>query len=316
MSTGAGRHVYGPVPSRRLGRSLGVDLVPFKTCSYDCIYCQLGRTTNKTTALREYVPVDEVLDEIAEKLRVDPSPDYIGLAGSGEPTLHARIGDLIAGIKRLTSVPVAVLTNGSMLWRPEVRAGIAQADLVMPSLDAGTPPRFRRVNRPHRDIPFEQMVDGLVAFGEGFKGRIWLEVFVLAGITDRSDEIGRIAEIAKRINPDRVQLNTVSRPPADKDAFAVPGETLERLRLLFSGSADVIAECRRAGPAGVSARDNTEDDISALLSRRPCTVEDIATGLGVPPNEVVKHLDALCGRGAVRAERNGSAVYYQGVSGS
>ena len=111
------QYVYGPVPSRRLGRSLGVDLVPFKTCSYDCIYCQLGRTTHKTIELKEYVPVDAVLDELAGKLHNGPAPDFIGLAGSGEPTLHARIGDLIAGIKSLTSIPVAVLTNGSMLWR-------------------------------------------------------------------------------------------------------------------------------------------------------------------------------------------------------
>ena len=182
MSTRTSRHVYGPVPSRRLGRSLGVDLVPFKTCSYDCIYCQLGRTTNKTTERKEYVPVDDVLEELAEKLRSEPGPDYVGLAGSGEPTLHARIGDLIAGIKRLTSVPVAVLTNGSMLWRSDVRAGIAEADLVMPSLDAGTPRRFERVNRPHRDISFEKMVDGLVTFCAVFRGKVWLEVFVLAGI--------------------------------------------------------------------------------------------------------------------------------------
>jgi wyosine [tRNA(Phe)-imidazoG37] synthetase (radical SAM superfamily) len=287
--------------------------VPFKTCSYDCIYCQLGRTTNKTTERKEYVPVDDVLEELAEKLRAEPGPDYVGLAGSGEPTLHARIGDLIAGIKRLTSVPVAVLTNGSMLWRSDVRAGIAEADLFMPSLDAGTPRRFERVNRPHRDISFEKMVDGLVAFGALFRGKVWLEVFVLAGITDRREEIARIAAVAKSINPERVQLNTVSRPPADRAALGVPVETLERLRLPFSGSAEVIAECRRTGPPSVLTRGNAEDDISTLLSRRPCTVDDIATGLGLPPNEVVKHVDALRGRGAARVERRGDAVYYRGI---
>jgi wyosine [tRNA(Phe)-imidazoG37] synthetase (radical SAM superfamily) len=158
------RYVYGPVPSRRLGRSLGVDLVPFKTCPYDCLYCQLGRTTNKTIDPREYAPVDGVLDELGERLCAGPRPDFIGLAGSGEPTLHAGLGEIIAGIKVRSSVPVAVLTNGSLLWRPEVRAGLAHADVVLPSLDAGSPWIFERVNRPHHDVSFERMVDGLSVF--------------------------------------------------------------------------------------------------------------------------------------------------------
>jgi wyosine [tRNA(Phe)-imidazoG37] synthetase (radical SAM superfamily) len=313
MSPRVLRYVYGPVPSRRLGRSLGIDLVPFKTCSYDCIYCQLGRTTNKTTELKEYVPVHGVLDELASSLQLEPAPDFIGLAGSGEPTLHARIGDLIAGIKKMTSIPVAVLTNGSMLWMPEVRAGLEEADLVLPSLDAGDRQSFERVNRPHQDISFDRMTEGLIAFAEGYRGGIWLEVFVLAGITDMPDGIRKIAAIAKRIHPARVQLNTVSRPPADEDALGVPFETLERLRLLFSGFSEVIAECRRVRPTDSAASNNAEDEMLALLSRRPCTVGDIAAGLGLQPNEVVKHLDALCGRGAVRTERKGNAVYYERV---
>ena len=289
---------------------MGVDLVPFKTCSYDCFYCQLGRTTHKTTELREYVPAEGVLDELALKLRLGPNPDFIGLAGSGEPTLHARIGDIIAGIKRLTSVPVAVLTNGSMLWMPEVRSAIAEADLVMPSLDAGSESIFERVNRPHPDISFKKMVDGLVAFGDGFKGKIWLEVFVLSGITDQRDEIARIAAIAKRAGLDRVQLNTVSRPPVEEDAIAASAELLEQLRGQFAGFCEVIAEHRPVQPIGPVAGINAELDIVALVSRRPCTVEGLATGLGLPPNEVVKHLEALCARGVVRSKRSDNAVFY------
>jgi wyosine [tRNA(Phe)-imidazoG37] synthetase (radical SAM superfamily) len=313
MSARVDRYVYGPVPSRRLGRSLGVDLVPFKTCSYDCVYCQLGRTTNKTTERREYVPVDGVLEELAAKLRLDPGPDFIGLAGSGEPTLHARIGELITGIKRLTSIPVAVLTNGSLLWVPEVRAEIAEADLVMPSLDAGTQGSFERVNRPHADISFERMVDGLVAFAAGFKGKIWLEVFVLRGISDQPDEITRIASIAERLRPERVQLNSVARPPAEDYAFAASAQMLERLRSHFSGHCEVIAERGSVEPAGRAAGSNVEREIVELLNRRPCTVEGISGGLDVTPNEVVKHLDALVARGAVRATRRDGAVFYEGV---
>ncbi|NMB77273.1 MAG: radical SAM protein [Myxococcales bacterium] len=307
------RFVYGPVPSRRLGRSLGIDLVPFKTCSYDCIYCQLGRTTNKTTDLREYVSVDGLLDEVAEKLRWAPRPDFIGLAGSGEPTLHSRIGDIVAGVKALTSVPVAVLTNGSLLWKPEVRAGLAEADLVMPSLDAGDQSSFERVNRPHPEISFERMVDGLVTFAQGYKGKIWLEVFVLGGITDRPEELKRVAAIVDRIRPTRVQLNTVSRPPAEACALATPREVLERLLQLFSVPCEVIAEHPSMPPAGAAESSDIEDEIVALLKRRPCTVEGIAAGLGLRPNEVLKHLEALCARGSIRSERRGEDMFYEGA---
>lgn len=305
--------MYGPVPSRRLGRSLGIDLVPFKTCSYDCIYCQLGRTTKKTTELKEYVPVEGVLDELASRLPLEPTPDFIGLAGSGEPTLHARVGDLIAGIKKLTSIPVAVLTNGSLLWMPEVRAGLEQADLVLPSLDAGDQQCFERVNRPHPDISFDRMTDGLVAFAERYPGAIWLEVFLLSGITDLPDNVRKIAAISQSIRPARVQLNTVSRPPAEDYALAAPAERLEQLGRLFPGLIEIITETRQIESRDSTTSRNAGNDILALLSRRPCTVEGITTGLNLHAVEVVKHLDQLCSSGAVRPERRGNAVFYERV---
>jgi len=313
MSARAARFVYGPVPSRRLGRSLGVDLVPYKTCSYDCTYCQLGRTTNRTTELREYAPVGAVLDELRRRLPSGPTPDFIGLAGSGEPTLHAGIGELVAGIKGMTTIPVAVLTNGSMLWASDVRAGLAEADLVMPSLDAGDQRVFERVNRPHPDIQFDRVVDGLITFADGFRGAIWLEVFVLGGITDRPDHMERIVSIAERIHPARVQLNTVSRPPAEGNAHAASAEALERLRGLFPGFCEIIAGGRPIEPTDAAAGRNTAGEILALLGRRPCTVEGISAGLGMRASEVVKHLDALCTISAVRSERRGDAVFYEEV---
>ncbi|MGD2175646.1 MAG: radical SAM protein, partial [Candidatus Brocadiaceae bacterium] len=154
--------VFGPVPSRRLGRSLGIDLVPFKTCSYDCIYCQLGRTTLKTTERREWVPLDLVLEEVEEKLNSEP--DYITLSGSGEPTLFSRLGELIGHIKNITDIPVAVLTNGSLLWRKTVRDNLQEADLVIPSLDAGNESMFRYVNRPAPQLSFYEVAEGLITF--------------------------------------------------------------------------------------------------------------------------------------------------------
>ena len=208
MSIAGRRHVYGPVPSRRLGRSLGVDLVPFKTCTYDCVYCQLGRTTDLTTGRREYVPVEEILAQLEEKLRTGPTPDYVSLAGSGEPTLHARIGELIAGIKSLTRTPVAVLTNGSLLGVRDVQDALMEADLVLPSLDAGDAELFQLVNRPHENVEFDDMVEGLVAFRERFAKPVWLEVMLLAGITGIRSEVEKIAALTHRIRPDRVQLNS------------------------------------------------------------------------------------------------------------
>jgi len=166
------KHVFGPVPSRRLGRSLGVDLVPYKTCTFDCIYCQLGCTTDKTIDRREWVPLGDLLEDV--KAALVREPDYVTLSGSGEPTLYARLGELIAGIRSMTSVPVAVLTNGSLFWKPEVRKELLQADLVVPSLDAGTERSYLQVNRPHSEVTFERLIEGLEAFGREYAGQLWL----------------------------------------------------------------------------------------------------------------------------------------------
>ena len=175
-------YVYGPVPSRRLGRSLGVDLVPYKVCSYDCIYCQLGRTKNKTIERKPYIPGATILDQVRQKLQEGVSADYITVAGSGEPTLNSEIGRLIHDIKKHTEIPVAVLTNSSLLGDSRVREAIVEADVVLPSLDAYDQKAFEAINRPHPEIPFEAMVEGLMAFRKAYGGEIWLEVFVLDGI--------------------------------------------------------------------------------------------------------------------------------------
>ena len=304
------RYVYGPVPSRRLGRSLGLDLVSFKTCTYDCLYCQLGSTTNKTVERKEYVPVKEVLAEMEKKLAVTDTPDYISLAGSGEPTLNAGIGDLIPKIKGLTDIPVAVLTNGSLLWRREVQDALMEADLVLPSLDAGDERLFRYVNRPHGDISFEQMVDGLAAFTKRFSGEVWLEVLLLAGVTGIPSEVKKIAALAERIGPARVQLNTVSRPPAEEFALPLSTDQMLALKDVFSREVDIISQSERDG-ARVSAFTEAGDlDILALLSRRPCTSEDIAIGLGIHVMEALKRLEALIAAGKVNTAVTGGRSYY------
>lgn len=315
MSTRGFRYVYGPVPSRRLGRSLGIDLVPFKTCTFDCVYCQLGRTTDKTIERKEYVAVKKVLEELERKLAAGDIPDYISLAGSGEPTLNSGIGDLICRIKDLTDIPVAVLTNGSLLWMSEVRDALKSADLVLPSLDAGDDRLFRYVNRPHEAISFEQMVDGMAEFARHFPGEVWLEVLLLAGVTGISSEVKKIAALAKRIAPSRVQLNTVSRPPSEEFAFALSADQMLALRGLFQGQVDIISEGGQDSFYSSALSDTKDVDIISLLSRRPCTCEDIAIGLGIHVAEAFKYLDALITAGKVSTVISGGRRFYT-VTGS
>lgn len=303
------QHVYGPVASRRLGSSLGVDLIPYKICSYDCVYCQLGRTTQNTIERDEYVKVDDVVAELDHKLREVKRPNYISLAGSGEPTLHSGMATIIERIKSMTDIPVAVFTNGSLLWDAEVRTELALADLVLPSLDAGSPQMFQRVNRPNSKIDFESMVDGLVRFSNEFNGSISLEVFILDGLTTRIAEVDQIAAITNRMRLDKVELNTVSRPPAETFARAVSTDKLKEICSRFSCPCEVAASnCT----IQIEDSDNqfNDNEIVALLNRRPCTVEGISEGLNMRPNEVIKRLDILCEKNIIRTRSTDGVVFY------
>ncbi len=293
MSIEIYKYIYGPVPSRRLGRSLGVDLVPFKTCTYDCIYCQLGQTTNKTTERRDYVPIDDVMKELKDKLDSGMVCDYISLAGSGEPTLHAGIGDLIGQIKTITNIPVAVITNGSLLYLPEVREALMSADLVLPSLDVGDEQLFQYVNRPHGSLSFDQTVNGVIDFSRNFTGQIWLEVLLLGGVTGIQSEVEKIASLVKLIQPTKVQLNTVYRPPAEETAFPLTVEQLLALKNTFPVDVDIIGNLKQPETPVSEIRAVTDDVVIALLSRRPCTIVDIASGLGMHVNEVIKRMEKL-----------------------
>ncbi len=300
-------YIYGPVPSRRLGRSLGVDLVPFKTCTYDCIYCQLGRTTVKTCERKEWVPVEGILSQVKEAL--DSNPDYITLAGSGEPSLHSGMTDIISGIKQMASVPIAVLTNGSLLWDEDMAASIMDADLVIPSLDAYNQESFEQVNRPHEDITFDRMVNGLVKFRKIFPGKFWLEVFLLDGITGNSGEVEKMAAIAREINSDRIQLNTVARPPAESYAKAVPMDRMEQFVEVFGDNCEMITHF-----AGMHEKPDLEarrKQVLDLLMRRPCTLDDIANGLGIHRNEVVKYAEALASEGSVVKKIKDGKTFYE-----
>ena len=307
------KYIFGPVPSRRLGRSLGVDLVPYKTCTFDCVYCDLGRTTHKTVSRQSYVPPEEIQGELELYLSVlDKKPDYITLSGSGEPTLNTDIGETIRRIKEITSTPIAVLTNSSLLSLNEVRMDLSEADVVLPSLDAITPASFEYINRPHQSLKIEEIISGLIQFRKEYRGQIWLEVVFCRGINDDKEEIERLKGVIERIQPDRVQLNTPVRPPAEDFAFPLTLGHLEEIRKTLGDKAEIISEF--AAPLGEEFNSVKDTEILNLIKRRPCTTEDISKALGLRMDEVVKHLDHLTKTGAIRYRMYEHRCYYENVA--
>lgn len=304
------QYAYGPVPSRRLGRSIGVDLVPFKTCSYDCIYCQIGHTTVKTMERKEYVDIDHVLEEVVRKLGMTEKPDFISLAGSGEPTLNSQTGYLIKKIKKITDIPVTVLTNGSLLWMDDVRKDLMSADIVLPSLDTGDENLFELVNRPCGGISFVKMLEGIYEFTSRFSGEVWLEVLLLEGITSEPSEVKKIADLAGRINPDRIHLNTAYRPAVEKLAVPVPTEKMKELKKVFSGKVEIVEDAAFINRQIHRHYPVKEDEILSLLCRRPCTAVDISRGLEIHINEIAKDLERLVKKGAVKTISKGNLLYY------
>jgi len=301
------RYLFGPVPSRRFGRSLGVDLNPYKTCSLDCVFCQLGRTTEKTVTRQEYVLTDMVLSELEEWLKRDGRADYITLSGSGEPTLHSRFGEVLEFIRSKSSIPAALLTNGTMLQLPEVQNAASLANVVKVSLSAWDHASYGWVNRPHPQLRFEHLIAGQKAFRDQFKGQFWMEVFLVGGMNSFPDDVRKIAALAAEIGPDRIQLNTAVRPPAEDFATALSKERMEALTHLFYPTAEVIAEFRTKHENHIQANQET---IFSMLQRRPCTADQIADTFGMHLNEVSKYLGNLIRKDQIHTERKNTTVYY------
>lgn len=303
------KYLFGPVPSRRLGLSLGADIIPLKTCTQNCIYCQLGVTGVQTVERKPYVPIEAVLSELRARIAEGLQADYITLSGSGEPTLNSEMGRLIDGIKEITTIPVAVLTNGTLLADPAVRADCAKADVVLPSLDAGDETTFKKINCPHKDINFSAFVEGLCKFRAEFTGQIWLEVFFCGRINTSDEEIKKIRVLIKRISPDKVQLNTAVRPVADKSVVRVESARLAAIAERLGTNTEVIADFSAVRDTG-GPRASIEN-ILEMLKRRPCRLEDICNGLGLTENEVKKHLSHLAETGAIISETADDTVFFK-----
>ena len=300
--------IFGPVPSRRLGFSLGVDVVPFKTCSLDCIYCQLGRTTNKTIQRKEHVASGSVLKEIEEVLRQGERIDYVTFSGSGEPTLNSGIGKMISRIKKLTSIPVAILTNGTLLYQARIREDLMEADLVIPSLDTVTGGIFETVNRPHPSLEIEEVITGIDTFSQDFGGKVWLEIVLVKGINDSLEEIERVARVTGKMNLERIQLNTVVRPPAEEFAGPLSREDLENMKTVLGEKCEIIAEFRR--PTQRAQEVDVEKRILSMVKRRPLRLVDISRSLGLHRNEVIKYLEVLEKKHEIRTKVHNNQVYY------
>jgi len=308
------KYIFGPVPSRRLGMSLGTDIISFKTCTLDCIYCQLGVTTVKTLERQSFVPKDEVLNELKDFLSgQNRHIDFITLSGSGEPTLSSDIGDIIHQIKSFTNIPVAVLTNGSLLFRDDVRQDLMEADMVAPSLDSITDESFQKVNRPCKGLTEELIIEGLIRFSHEFKGKIWLEIMIMKGINDSLEELKKIAALTHTLRLDKIHLNTVVRPPAEKFAQAVTAEEMKEIITLFDERAEIIAEIDKPVVDTLQHK-NMEGEILSLLKRRPCTIEDISNSLGIHRNEAIKYVEKLMISGSIGRVKQGEKWFYEKMS--
>ncbi len=302
------KHIYGPVPSRRLGRSLGVDIVPPKICTLDCVYCQIGRTTQKSTVRQNFVDIEAVLAELGDKLAAGVTADYITIGGSGEPTLNSRLGELIDRIDAMTAIPVALLTNGTLFDRADVRAEAGKAEVVIPSLDAGDQAVFEAVNRPVRDISIEKVISGLSQFRDEFPGQIWLEVFLIEGMNTDPEQIAKLRALIARIRPDKVQLNSAVRPAAEEGILPIGEERLAAIASQIGRNCEIIGAAPLAEPSRHERRACA--DVLSMLKRRPCSIPDICAGLGITRNEAVKYITRLQQQQAVRSERQGSVTYY------
>ena len=306
------KYLFGPVPSRRLGQSLGVDLVPRKVCTLDCVYCESGQTTKKTVERKEYIRYDDITRELDDWFATNSDPDYLTFSGAGEPTLNSRIGDIIQHIKnRKPHLQVALITNGTLLSDPGLREELMDVDLLLPSLDAATQEVFEKINRPAGGLTSEEYADGLVAFSREFTGEMWLEVFVLPRINDHEQEIRAIREVILKIGPDRIQVNTLDRPGTEENLVAATAEELEYfVKMLDMDHVEIIAspgENRKERHANADIR----EAILSTISRRPCTAVDLGQSLGLPEDEINRYLEMLKAENSVIPVRQERGLFYR-----
>lgn len=314
------RYVYGPIPSRRLGISLGVDLIPHKICSFNCVYCECGSNTRLTPERKEWVSAEEILSELRDYMKKHPAPDVISFSGSGEPTLHSRLGYILSTLKReFPGQKLAVLTNSSMMPVKEVRSDLLNADIVLPSLDAATEKAYIAIDRPHPSLKLPAIIDGLARFREEFKAvspekEIWLEIFLIEGLNTDEENISALKAACETIRPDRVQLNTLDRPGTESWVKPLPVAELERIAWKM-GLPNVEVISKYHNRSDISAfREDVADTIIDTVSRRPSTIDDLAAVLKLHVHQVARYLEVLESEGKIRpvaeTAAEGRGIFY------
>ncbi len=305
--------IFGPVPSRRLGLSLGIDLVPFKTCTYDCIYCQVGRTTNKSLECKEFFPVEDILAQLKDKISLS-SFDVITFSGSGEPTLYSKLDELIYEIKNLTDKKIALLTNGSLLWKEEVRKKVLDVDIILPTLTTVFEKTYKFIHRPHPKLNINKIIDGLIHLRNEYDGNIFLELFVLKDINDNKNELIPLKDVIDKIKPEKIQINTTVRPPSEKVAVPLSKEELERICDFLGNKAEIIAYTPRISSKKLK-EENRIKAILEMVKRRPVKDIDISNALGIDINEVRSIIKGLLIKGMITEYEHLDDTYYVSKEG-
>ena len=307
------RYLFGPVPSRRLGMSLGIDVIPKKICSLDCVYCEVGKTTKLTTDRKEYMSFSKIEAELLDYFENNnPDPDFFTFSGYGEPTLNTKIGSIIELLKtKKPHIPIAVLTNGTLLYDKELRKSLLKSDIVLPSLDAVLPDSFQKINRPAKEITVENYIDGLVKFRDEYSGKIYLEVFILPDYNDSKEDIVALKAAIERIRPDKVQINTLDRPGTVENIRPATREELERIVAILDNKNVEITAAAPQRKNVISYRKDAEATIIETISRRPCTLDDLSHILGLHVNEINKYLDVIEAEDKIEVIRQERGVFYQ-----
>lgn len=306
------KYLFGPVPSRRLGISLGVNLVPYKVCSLNCIYCEVGRTTNLTIERKEYIPINEVIDELKDYLHQKPELDFITFSGQGEPTLNSGLGKVIDFLKdNNPAYKVAVITNGTLFWDKEVRDEVSRADVLLPSLDAVSELSFLKINRPNKNLNLNKIIEGLILLRKEFKGKIYLEIFFVPQLNDKKEELILLKEITQKIQPDLIQLNTLDRPGTEDFVKAVTPEELQRIKdFLEPLPVEIIAKAKMRKQIK-SFNKNIEEQILDTIIRRPCTDKDLSEILDIHLNELNKYLSELIDSGKITSNKQNRGLFFK-----
>jgi wyosine [tRNA(Phe)-imidazoG37] synthetase (radical SAM superfamily) len=302
------QYVFGPVPSRRLGFSLGVDIIPAKYCCFDCIYCQIGKTTNVEMARKSFVDPHKIIDEIADTVNKAEHIDHITFSGSGEPTMNTDLGAMVEEVKRMTDIPVSIITNGALLYLDEVRKDLMLADVILPSLDAVSEDIFKYINRPHSSIEISKIIHGLKLLRDEYKGKIWLEVMLIKDVNDTEEELRQLKEIVSQLNVDKLQLNTVTRPPLDKTISRLTRDDLEKVCEYLGDPCEIICNFEKYAKEYQEA--DWSQKILEILQRRSLTLNDIANITGISLNEAKRRLQILENEGRIKSYFFDDNIFY------